>query len=237
MRQPPDRAPQGRRCASSLKPRPARICAARAGAVCASMSAETLVDLARCGAGRRAVSASASRPARSVSAASTQSMRLSSPPGASWAMWPMRLERGTVSEPASGARSPAMSFRSVVLPAPLRPTRPTLWPVGIPAVAPSRIGLPSMRKLRSLMCSMSGGDSGSRAAVTRRRSERDPSVQKRDHRQVAATVRAAEATGWRRTATRAQQQRQRDEKRQRRQDEPKDAVERRATFSASPVSR
>jgi hypothetical protein len=70
---------------------------------------------------------------------------LSSPPGASCATWPMRALRAMVIEPMSGVRSPAMIFNSVVLPAPLRPTRPTLWPVGMPAVAASKIGFPSMR--------------------------------------------------------------------------------------------
>jgi hypothetical protein len=70
---------------------------------------------------------------------------LSVPPGASCATWPMLAERAMVIEPMSGVRSPAMIFSRVVLPAPLRPTRPTLWPVGMPAVAPSKMGRPSIR--------------------------------------------------------------------------------------------
>jgi hypothetical protein len=77
--------------------------------------------------------------------ASTVSIRLCSPDGASWATVPMRAPRGTRMEPDSSSISPSSSLSSVVLPTPLRPTRPTLWPVGIAAVAPSSSSLPSMR--------------------------------------------------------------------------------------------
>ena len=62
-----------------------------------------------------------------------------------------------LTDPTTGgvtASSPMMSRSIVVLPVPLRPTRPTLWPVGIATVAPSRIGRPSIRYVRSLMWSM-----------------------------------------------------------------------------------
>ena len=79
--------------------------AARAGAECASMSvSRSWMSAMRCGS--VAVSASASRLARSVSADSTQSIRLSSPPGASCATWPMRALRGIEMAPSSGADSP-----------------------------------------------------------------------------------------------------------------------------------
>ena len=74
----------------------------------------------------------------------TQSIKLSSPPGTSCATWPMRALRGIEMAPSSGETSPFNRLSSVVLPAPLRPTRPTLWPEGIAAVARSRIGLPSI---------------------------------------------------------------------------------------------
>ena len=125
---------QARRCASSSKPRPDRMRAARAGAECASMSVSRVwISAMRCGS--VACSASASRLARSVSAESTQSSRLSSSA--------RRLLRN-MAEPRIarngdrtivGSDLPFRRRSSVVLPAPLRPTSPTLWPDGIAAVA------------------------------------------------------------------------------------------------------
>ncbi len=59
---------------------------------------------------------------------------------------PHRCGRGRAagSRPHPAPVSPRISRNSVVLPAPLRPTRPTLWPVGITAVAFSIRGRPSM---------------------------------------------------------------------------------------------
>ena len=73
------------------------------------------------------------------------SIRLSGPPGASCATQPMRVARGTLMAPSSGVSSPAIRRSSVVLPEPLRPTRPTLWPAGMPTVALSKMMRPSMR--------------------------------------------------------------------------------------------
>jgi hypothetical protein len=50
----------------------------------------------------------------------TQSIKLSSPPGASCATWPMRALRGIEMAPSSGETSPFNRRSSVVLPAPLR---------------------------------------------------------------------------------------------------------------------
>jgi hypothetical protein len=77
------------------------------------------------------------RAARSASAASTKSISVSSPPGASCSMLPSRAPLGAKIEPASGESSPRMRRKRVVLPAPLRPTRPTRDPLGSAAVAPS----------------------------------------------------------------------------------------------------
>ena len=102
MRQPPEKSVHGRCCAASSKPRPARIAAARAGAACAPMSASRVwISAMRCGS--CAVSASASSAVRSVSAASTTSIRLSGPPGASCASRPMRARAGMSIAPCSSA--------------------------------------------------------------------------------------------------------------------------------------
>ena len=78
--------------------------AARAGAEWASISASRIwISAMRCGS--VAVSASASRAARSWSPAITVSSRLSGPPGASCATVPMRALRGTLTEPDSELQS------------------------------------------------------------------------------------------------------------------------------------
>ena len=63
--------------------------------------------------------------------------------GTSCATPPMRAREGSSMVPASSARSPRMRPNSVVLPVPLRPTTPTLWPVGTLAEAPSNRGRPA----------------------------------------------------------------------------------------------
>ena len=82
---------------------------------------------------------------RSPSAASTVSSRLSAPPGASCATAPIFQSRGQETSPPSGASSPRITFSSVDLPAPLRPTRPMRRPAGRLAVAPPMISRPAMR--------------------------------------------------------------------------------------------
>ena len=134
MRQPPEYSESGRRCAGSSKPSPLRIRAARAGAVCASMSTRR-VWISAMRSGSIAISASAFSASRSASAESTKSMRLSGPPGASCSTLPMRAPLGAMTAPLSGARSPRMRRKSVVLPAPLRPTSPTRAPEGSAALA------------------------------------------------------------------------------------------------------
>ena len=134
--------------------------AARAGAECAPMSvSRSWISAIRCGS--VACSASARRLARSASADKHPIDQT---------VVPARRLLRDVTDPGvarnrDGAvvgRDFALEQRSkVVLPAPLRPTRPTLWPEGIAAVAPSRIGLPSILKVRSLICSMGRGDSRS----------------------------------------------------------------------------
>ena len=129
---------------SASKPRPGRIwrrAPARHGRRCRAAADGSR----RCGAGRWRVSASASSAARSVSAASTVSSRLCGPPGASCAT---HADAGAVGQrisPPSAWISPAISFSSVDLPVPLRPTSPALWPVGSVRLAPSSKGRPAMR--------------------------------------------------------------------------------------------
>ena len=130
------------RTSSSVKPSPLRISVARASPDQASMSASRVCTSAM-RLGSVAVSASASSEARSVSAASTVSRRVSSEPGTSWATPPMRAARGTSIRPESSVSWPRIRRKRVVLPVPLRPTRPTLWPVGMTAEACSMSGRPS----------------------------------------------------------------------------------------------
>ena len=155
MRQPPEKDEAGRRCATSSKPRPARMVAARDSAECASMSASRMwMSAMRCGS--VAVFSSSSRAERSRSALSTISISGSSVPGASCATWPMRVFFGRLIEPVSDGKSPVMALNSVVLPVPLRPTRPALVPAGKVSEAWSRSRRPAMRSERSLMISMAG---------------------------------------------------------------------------------
>ena len=156
MRQPPEKDEAGPLLRRRRRSRGRRGCvAARASAECASMSASRMwISAMRCGS--VAVSASASSAARSVSASSTISISGSSVPGASCATWPMRVFFGSEIEPVSATMSPVMARNSVVLPAPLRPTRPAFVPAGKVSEAWSRSRRPAMRSERSLMISMAG---------------------------------------------------------------------------------
>src|SRR5262249_3275838 len=89
----------------------------------------------RCGS--LAVSASANRRVRSLSAASTILSRLSGPSGASCVNRPTLARGGIVMVPRSGTISPAITRNSVVLPTPLRPTSPARARSGMRAEAPS----------------------------------------------------------------------------------------------------
>src|ERR1700716_4012811 len=104
--------------------------------------------------GSLARSASASSAPRSRSAASTISMRLSGPSGASCGRRPMRARAGSTIAPCSGAISPAITRNSVDLPAPLRPISPARAPAGPRAEAPSSRLRPAMRTERSSITSM-----------------------------------------------------------------------------------
>ena len=121
----------GRACAAASKPRPARMRAARASAECASMSASRDVDVGDAVADRsRSRPRPAARRAR-VSAVSTISISGSSVPRRLLRhLADARALRHRRSSPVSAARSPVMARNSVVLPAPLRPTRPALVPAG-----------------------------------------------------------------------------------------------------------
>src|SRR6201999_568084 len=101
-------------------------------------------------------SASASRAVRSVSAANTVSSRLMSLPGASCATAPTFQALGQLTSPSSGCRWPRMTLKKVVLPAPLRPTRPMRRPAGRLAVAPDRISRPAIRTTILSIASMGG---------------------------------------------------------------------------------
>jgi hypothetical protein len=61
---------------------------------------------------------------------------------------------GTSMLPVSAARSPVIARNNVVLPVPLRPTRPTREPVGSVTEAFSMSRRPATRSERSLMRSM-----------------------------------------------------------------------------------
>jgi hypothetical protein len=114
------------------------------GAACAPMSiSRSWISAMRCASVE--CSASASRAARSLSAASTSSITKVGPPGASCATSPTRALCGTEIEPPSGAMSPRIRRSRVDLPVPLRPTRPTRWPAGIAAVARSKSSRPATR--------------------------------------------------------------------------------------------
>ena len=115
--------------------------AARASAVCASMSASR-VWISAMRSGSVAVSASAMSAARSLSAAITVSSTLSAVAGASCATPPRRARRLTSMLPASSASCPWISLNNVVLPAPFLPTKPALAPSGRTSAAPSNRGRP-----------------------------------------------------------------------------------------------
>ena len=84
----------------------------------------------RCGAGRwRARLRGAARRARGRRRAPSRAA-ICGPLGASCSTRPMRVPFGSEIDPASGAISPAMARKSVVLPAPLRPTKPAFEPAG-----------------------------------------------------------------------------------------------------------
>ena len=91
---------------------------------------------------------------RSRCAFSTTSSRLSGPFGASCASLPIRQRGGISTWPCSAAVSPVMTPNRVVLPVPLRPTRPTRAPVGMRAEAPFSSVRPAMRTVRSSIMSM-----------------------------------------------------------------------------------
>ena len=119
--------------------------AARASAVCASISASRMwMSEMRCGS--VAVSASASSAARSVSAAITVSSTLSEVAG-------RFLRDGADAGPpvdldACRHRAliwPRISLNRVVLPLPFLPTKPALAPSGSTSEAPSNRGRPWMR--------------------------------------------------------------------------------------------
>ena len=110
--------------------------AARAGAEWESMSTRR-VWMSAMRWGSLAWSASASSAARSVSASRTKLIRLCSPPGASCSTRPRRTPLGMEIEPDSGDSSPAIRRNNVVLPAPLRPTKPTRARAGNATVASS----------------------------------------------------------------------------------------------------
>ena len=110
------------------------------------------ISAMRCGS--CAVSASARSAARSRSAVSTTSSRLSGPLGASCARRPMRQRGGISTSPCSAETSPVITPNSVVLPVPLRPTRPTRAPAGMLAPVDSSSARPPMRTVRSAMTSM-----------------------------------------------------------------------------------
>src|SRR5215469_6652218 len=57
----------------------------------------------------------------------------------------MRCPRGSSIDPPSGCNAPRIKSSRVDLPAPLRPTRPTLLPSAICALAPSSKARPPMR--------------------------------------------------------------------------------------------
>ena len=94
-------------------------------------------------AGSVAVSASASKAARSTSASSTVSSREVDDDGTSCATPPMRAPLGTPISPPSRGISPRIRRKRVVLPVPLRPTIPTLCPAGIVADASTSRGRPA----------------------------------------------------------------------------------------------
>ena len=104
--------------------------AARAGAECASMSVEPHLDLGDAVRDRARVSASASRPRAPVGGQHPVDQAVLAARRLLRDVADAGVARHVDGRRSSGASSPAISRSSVVLPAPLRPTRPTLWPVG-----------------------------------------------------------------------------------------------------------
>ena len=125
IRQPPENSPSERACAASSKPSPLRIRAARAGALCASMSTRR-VWISAMRSGSLAVSASAISASRSTSAESTKSTRLSAPAGASCSTLPTRAPLGTMTAPLSGASSPRMNAEERGLAGAVAPDEPDM---------------------------------------------------------------------------------------------------------------
>jgi hypothetical protein len=75
----------------------------------------------------------------------------------------MRNRAGISIDPESNAHSPRISLKSEVLPVPLRPTMPALWPVGMVAEAFSNSGFPSIAK--EMFCSFNMAEEVTRFAI------------------------------------------------------------------------
>ncbi len=142
IRQPPEKSEQGLVWASLSKPKPLRMDEARPSADQASISVRR-VWISEIRAASVAVRDSASKAVLSVSASSTVSKSEVDDDGTSCATPPIFARAGKAISPPSSASSPLIRRKRVVLPVPLRPTRPTLWPVGIVAEAPTKSGRPS----------------------------------------------------------------------------------------------
>ena len=130
--------------------------AARAGAECASMStSRSWMSAMRCGSvrglrlGQQRARARCRRRAR-PRAGSRARPAPPAPPSRCAAARGMLIAAVVRRELAGDERN------SVVLPEPLRPTKPTLCPRECPRSPCRRARAPSMRKVRSLMCSMAG---------------------------------------------------------------------------------
>ena len=143
MRQPPDSAPQGRCWAASSKPRPARIWAARAGAACASMS-PSRAGSQRCGVllgvlGLRqqacALGVGTEHPVDEAVGSARRLLGDVTDTGRA------RHGDGAI----VGRQLARDDFQQRRLAGTVAAHSPTLWPVGMPAVAASKMGRPSMR--------------------------------------------------------------------------------------------
>jgi len=111
-------------------------------------------------AGSEALSDSLVSALSSRSAAITVSRSDMSEAGASWATPPIFAPLGTLIRPISGSNWPSISLKRVVLPVPLRPTKPTLWPPGMVREHSSKSGFPSMEKPRFEIVNMIGTSRG-----------------------------------------------------------------------------
>ena len=89
-----------------------------------------------------------------MSAARTKSISFVGPPGASCSTRPSRVRAGSEMAPLSDAISPEISRNKVVLPAPLRPTKPARTRPGSDTPARSNSRRSPKRKVRSVMASM-----------------------------------------------------------------------------------